>query len=64
LALTTTILAHGAVESIARGAARLVVAIHYTQSIDRIPIKIGAESEASYDGPEEKMLQRCDTLPT
>jgi hypothetical protein len=46
------------------GAARLVVAIHHTQSIDRILIKIGAESEASYDGPEEKdaaALQRPAT---
>jgi hypothetical protein len=41
-----------------------VVAIHHTQSIDRILIKIGAESEASYGGPEEKMLQRCGALPT
>jgi hypothetical protein len=31
----------------------LVVAIHHTQWIDRILIKIGPESEASYDGPEE-----------
>jgi hypothetical protein len=31
-----------------------VVAIHHTQWIDRILIKIGPESEASYDGREEK----------
>ena len=31
-----------------------VVAIHHTQWIDRILIKIGPESEAGYDGPEEK----------
>jgi hypothetical protein len=42
-----------------------VVAIHHTQWIDRILIKIGPESEASYDGREEKdaaALQRRANL--
>jgi hypothetical protein len=32
---------------------KAVVAIHHTQWIDRILIKVGPESEASYDGREE-----------
>ena len=42
-----------------------VVAIHHTQWIDRILIKIGPMSEASYDGREEKdaaALQRRANL--
>ena len=42
-----------------------VVAIHHTQWIDRTLLKIGPESEASYDGPKEKdvaALQRRANL--
>jgi hypothetical protein len=42
----------------------LVVAIHHTQSIDHILLKIGAESEASLRGPEKDAaaLQRPASL--